>query len=207
MRSASTVTIIKMNNRNYFVFFESGSMSKDKVITAKMELSNGKRRKVTNRVTLAKAAALAIEELHAEALEIDAASELLETEPMSDDRAWSLIHLDKSHTEALEINEVVSLKCDTPIYMPHLIIKRCGGGYALNVSDIQPKTTFNPLAASFWYVIPDNQINEREERSKMRQFMNKGDSIISIGEAVKETMKFALGSNWIEIVRRWERGE
>lgn len=207
MKSASTVTSIKMNNRNYIVFFESGSMSKNKVVTAKMELSNGRYRMVTNDVTLAKAAALAIEELHAEALEIDAASELLEVEPMSDARAWSLINLAKSHAEALEINEVVSLKCDAPIYMPHLIIKRSDGGYALHVSDIQPKTTFNPLAASFWYVIPDNQINEREERSKMRQFMKEGDSIISIGEAVKETMKFALGPNWIEIVRRWERGE
>lgn len=200
------VTYIAMNNRTYTVFFNNGSVS-EREISAMMRTANKQDRLVTNPVTLAKAGAIAIDKLHAEALEIDAASELLEAEPMSDERAWSLIHLDKSHTEALEVNEVVSLKCDTPIYMPHFIIKRRDGGYALHVSDIQPKTTFNPLAASFWEVMPGDAVSEREARSKMRQFMNKGDSIISIGEAVKGTMKFALGSNWIEIVRRWERGE
>lgn len=110
----------------------------------------------------------------------------------------------QDYADALEINELVSIGADAPRYMPHLIIKRRAGGYALHVSDISPKTTLNPLAASFWYVIPDNQSNEREERSKMRQFMREGDTITSIGEAVNETMKFALGQNWIEIVRRWE---
>jgi len=119
-------------------------------------------------------------------------------------RECASMAMDAIHAEALDINELVSIGSNIPQFMPHLIIKRRDGGYAMHVCDIQPKTTFNPLAASFWYVIPNNQINEREERSRMRQFMKEGDSIISIGEAVNETMKFALGSNWIGVVRRWE---
>lgn len=109
--------------------------------------------------------------------------------------------------EALDINELVSIGADVPLYAPHLIIKRQAGGYALHVSDITPKTTLNPLAASFWDVMPGDPISERESRSKMRQFMREGDTITTVGEAIKETMTFALGRNWIEIVRRWGMGK
>ncbi|ELC7036250.1 DUF5417 domain-containing protein [Salmonella enterica] len=115
-----------------------------------------------------------------------------------------------AHAEALEINELVSLGCDAPCFMLHLIIKRQAGGYAVGVTDIPPRVTYNPLAASFWEVMPDlsgRPKDERETRSKMRQFMRDGDSIISIGDAIAETMRFALGANWIEVVRRWEMGE
>lgn len=118
--------------------------------------------------------------------------------------------LKEAHAEALEISELVSLGCDAPCFMLHLIIKRQAGGYAVGVTDIPPRVTYNPLAASFWEVMPDlsgRPKDERETRSKMRQFMRDGDSIISIGDAIAETMRFALGANWIEIVRRWEMGK
>lgn len=117
--------------------------------------------------------------------------------------------LNSEHAKALEINELVSLGADVPRFMLHLIIKRRAGGYAVRVSDVSPQVTFNPLAASFWEVKPSltgraDADNEREIRSKMRQFMQEGDTVMSIGDAVAETMMFALGANWIEIVRRWE---
>jgi hypothetical protein len=117
--------------------------------------------------------------------------------------------LNSEHAKALEINELVSLGADVPRFMLHLIIKRRDGGYAVRVSDVAPQVTFNPLAASFWEVKPSltgraDADNEREIRSKMRQFMQEGDTVMSIGDAVAETMMFALGANWIEIVRRWE---
>lgn len=115
--------------------------------------------------------------------------------------------LNAAHSEALEINELVSIGVDVPRFMLHLIIKRRDGGYAVRVSDMTPQVTYNPLAASFWEVMPGfsgEPTHERETQSKMHQFMREGDTIISIGNAIAETMVFALGANWIEIVRRWE---
>jgi hypothetical protein len=159
---------------------------------------------------------LDMDAIHAEALEeYDARNTLYVYAPGDAAReVWDqmtpieqAVSVEMRHAEALDINELVSIGADVPVYTPHLIIKRQAGGYAMHVSDIQPKTTFNPLAASFWDVVvglTGQPKNERETRSKMRQFMHEGDTIISIAEAISETMTFALGPYWIAVVRRWE---
>lgn len=120
--------------------------------------------------------------------------------------AMDRMEMDDMHAEALEVNELLSYGQDIPIYMPHLIIKRENGRYAKDICKLEPGTTLNPLAASFFEIGLPGQ-SERHVRSTMKQFMRPGDNIISIADAIKETMTFALGANWLEIVRSWRAGE
>lgn len=64
-----TIKYITMNDRTYTVFFDNGQRRE---ISAMVRTANGQDRLVSNPVTLAKAAAIAIDMLHAEALEINA---------------------------------------------------------------------------------------------------------------------------------------
>lgn len=116
-----TTKYITMNNRTYTVFFNNGSRRNDGEVSAMMRTANNQDRLVTNRVTLAKAAAIAIDVLHAEALEMDAAMEWAKITPeqraIHDTRVTHGISLknkyntddvlEACHAEALEMNALI----------------------------------------------------------------------------------------------------
>lgn len=62
---------ISMNGRTYRVFFNNGYDANMREVVAIVRTSNGVDRNVTNAATVAKAAAIAIEYMHAEALVMD----------------------------------------------------------------------------------------------------------------------------------------
>ena len=68
-----TIKYITMNNRTYTVFFNNGTSRNEREVSAMMRTANKQDRLVSNPVTLAKAAAIAIDIMHTEALEMDKA--------------------------------------------------------------------------------------------------------------------------------------